>query len=278
MPYTQSNPRIYFESAGDEAHAPLVLIEGLGAQMIGWRDEFVAKLVDHGLRVIRLDNRDVGQSEMFGTPEDLSADYAMADMASDICQVLDMLNLPSAHIVGQSMGGVIAQTLAIRHPERVRSMVLFYTAPGFLPEFLGDVFQHGTAIAPSPSLPREDAIQMFVTSQTICGSPAYASDDAWLRELGGRSFDRGFRPDGILRQMSVVMRAEDLRADLGRIAMPTAIIHGRADLLVRAEAGIEIARAVPSAELHLYPGLGHQIAQPLWDDFVTIIARTVGRA
>jgi pimeloyl-ACP methyl ester carboxylesterase len=279
MPHTESRPRIYFETAGDEAHPPVVLIEGLGAQMIGWRDGFVDQLVERGLHVIRLDNRDVGLSEMLGSRDEHLADYALADMAADVAHVLDALKLPSAHIVGQSMGGAIAQTLAIKQPDRVSSMVLIYTTPAIEPAFLGEVLLQGAAdFAPSESLSRDEAVAAYVDVQRMSGSPAYEFDEVWLRELGGLSFDRAYRPDGILRQLSVMLRSEDRRADLAAITIPVAIIHGRDDRLVRPEASIEMARLMPTAELHLYPGLGHQVAKPLWGEFATIIERTVRRA
>lgn len=278
MPHTRTSPRIYFEVEGDPSAPPVVLIEGLGAQMVGWRDAFVAKLVARGLRVIRLDNRDVGLSDMLGSASDHAADYALADMAGDVCRVLDALDTPAAHIVGQSMGGAIAQTMAMQFPERVQSLVLFYTAPGFLPEFLGQAILDSSHVTPPPGdLPRAEAVQAYVDNQRVCASPAYGFDEPSVRALGEVSFDRAYRPDGILRQMSAMSRAQDLRPGLASVTAPSAIIHGRDDALVNFEAGIEIARHLPDSELHLYPGMGHQIAQPLWDDFATIIERTVQR-
>ena len=279
MPHTKTTPRIYFESEGDASAPPVVLIEGLGAQMVGWRDAFVVKLVARGLRVIRLDNRDVGLSDMLGLAENHVAGYSLADMASDVTRMLDALDIPAAHIVGQSMGGAIAQTMAIRYPDRVLSLVLFYTAPGFLPHLLGQAILDSSHVTPPPpDLPRAEAVEAYVENQRVCASPAYGFDETSVRALGALSFDRAYRPDGALRQLSAVSSGEDLRPGLGAVIVPAAVIHGRDDALVKFEAGIEIAQHLPQAELHLYSGMGHQIAQPLWDDFATIIERTVRRA
>ena len=137
MPFTTTEgPAIYYETTGDPANPPIVLIAGASAQLIWWREEIVQNLLDHGLFVIRLDNRDVGLSAKIGGPNDVALAYSVADMAKDVCRVLDALGVTSAHIVGQSLGGIISQVMAINHPERVRSMVLFYTVPAFAMEYL----------------------------------------------------------------------------------------------------------------------------------------------
>lgn len=280
MPYTEGEGlRMYYEAEGDESHPPVVLLEGMGAQMIGWRDGFIAELLARDLRVIRMDNRDVGLSGMTGGPEDRVASYTLSDMAGDVCRVLDSLGLASAHIVGQSMGGAIAQTMAIDHPDRVGSLVLVYTAPAIEMALLTDeLIQRSQEFSPPPVVSREDAIAAFLENERLAGTSAYPSNEAWLRELGGLSYDRGFRPDGIHRQMSVLFTSGDRREALGSLTMPTAIIHGREDRLVKAQASIEMAQLIPQAELHLYPGMGHMVVEPLWSEFAEIIRRTVARA
>lgn len=278
MPHTANgSPRIYFETHGNPAHPPVVLIEGLGAQMIGWPEGFLNRLVDRDLHVIALDNRDVGLSEMMGGPEDLTAAYSLSDMAGDVCRVLDTLEIEAAHIVGQSMGGAIAQTLGIEMPERVLSLTLIYTAPVFDVSFVTEEALGRKDLLPPADLSRDEAIAAFVDSQRPCASTAYAFDEARVADLGARSFDRAFRPDGIARQTSAVISSSDRRPALANITVPTAIIHGRADRLVKAEASIAMAEIIKTAELHLYPGMGHVVAEPLWDDFAAIVARTVGR-
>lgn len=279
MPHTENGrPRIYFETRGDPAHPPLVLIEGLGAQMIGWPEGFLNRLVDRGLYVITLDNRDVGLSEMMGSPDDVATAYTLSDMAGDVCRVLDTLGLAAAHIAGQSMGGAIAQTLGIEMPARVLSLTLIYTAAVFDASVITEEALGRKDLVPPANLTRDEAIASYVDSQRPCASTAYPFDEVRVAETGARSFDRAYRPDGIVRQTSAVMSSPDRRPALAAVTVPTTIIHGRADRLIKEEASIEMAAIMKGAELHLYPGMGHVVAEPLWDDFVAIIARTVGRA
>jgi pimeloyl-ACP methyl ester carboxylesterase len=232
MPYTQgTGPRIYFEMQDVAGGDPLVLIEGMGAQMIGWRQGFVDLLKDRGFSVIRMDNRDVGLSDKLGNWRQTAACYSVRDMAEDVCRVLDTLGLQSAHIVGQSMGGIMAQAMTIHWPERVRSLNLIYTAPAFdeallQPELLKQL-SSGVPKLPFP-IPRWLLTRLFMPGLMACGSPAYPPDEAWLREMVGQFYDRGFR--------------------------------------------------IPDAALHVYPGMGHAIAEALWPEFVTIIAATAHRA
>lgn len=280
MPHTPTPAGIYYETRGPDTGQPLVLIEGLGAQMIGWRAGFIDCLVARGFHIVLLDNRDVGLSGKFGEPHQTAAAYTLSDMAEDVCAVLDALGLASAHIVGQSMGGAIAQLLAIEHPARVRSMTLFYTVPAFSPEHLTDEIQQrlaeGLPLAPASS--RDEAIAAHVANERYSASTAYAFDEAWITELAGLAYDRGYRPDGVQRQTAAVLGSGDRSPHLTALDLPTAIIHGRADRLLKYQAGIELARLIPDSELHLYPGMGHVVVAPLWDDFANIIHRTAGRA
>lgn len=278
MPYTSTSPRLYFETSGDAAGVPMVLISGLGAQLIVWRDEFVQRLVDQGLFVIRLDNREVGLSDKTADPDVLIADYEVDAFADDVCRVLDELGISSAHVAGESMGGAISQRMAIARPGRVRSATLFYSAPGLDPSFLGDaILQAVSAPALPADMSREDAIAAMVEGERLAASTAYPFDEAWMRRSKELYYDRGFRPDGAKRQASVILRSGDWRSELGGITCPVAIIHGRADRLVNPHAALEMARLIPDAELHLYPGLGHQVARELWDEFIPIMMRTVRR-
>jgi pimeloyl-ACP methyl ester carboxylesterase len=281
MPYTQGEgPRIYFEPNGPIGDDPIILLEGMGAQMIGWRQGFVDRLAAQGLSVILMDNRDVGMSDKLGGRRDTAACYTVSDMAADVCRVLDTLGLASAHIVGQSMGGIIAQSMAIHHPERVRSLTLFYTAPAFDAALLRPDFAKrlaaGVPRLPFP-IPRWLMVRMFIDDARRCFSPAYPPDEAWVRELVHKSYARGFRLDGVARQMAAVKSGVDHRAMLGRITAPTAIIHGRADHAIKAEAAIELAQGITDSSLHIYPGMGHAVAEPLWPEFAAIIARNARR-
>jgi pimeloyl-ACP methyl ester carboxylesterase len=280
MPHTSSvGPRIYFETSGDPAHEPLVLINGLGAQMHGWRDGLVQRLVDQGLFVIRMDNRDVGLSDQTAEPGTLLAEYEIDDFPKDVCRVLDELGIASAHVVGESMGGAIAQRMAITQPDRTRSATLFYTAPGFDMAFVGDAIIQALAEPPmTADMPRDAAIGKMVDNERLTASTGFPFDEAWIIRSKEMHYDRGFHPCGQQRQASAMVKAGVWLDALETIRCPVAVIHGRADRLVRTEAAFELGQRIPDAELHIYPGMGHQVIPELWDEFVPIIMRTVGRA
>jgi pimeloyl-ACP methyl ester carboxylesterase len=269
---------IYYETMGAASGPPVLMIQGFTAQMIGWRDGFCRKLVERGLRVIRFDNRDVGLSEKFGGPDDLDGGYTLADMARDSFGVLDALDLSGAHVVGQSMGGMIAQIMADTQPERVRSLSLIYTAPGLEQRHFGPNIHDGSMTPAALRLSREEAIEAYFRQEQMASSPGYAFNEAWIRELGGLGYDRCHAPDGNLRQWHAMLRGAPSFANLERLTMPAAVIHGRADGLIKASAGIELGARIASAEVHLYPGMGHEVVEPLWDEFADIIQRTVRRA
>jgi pimeloyl-ACP methyl ester carboxylesterase len=284
MPLTTADgPAIYYETTGDPANPPIVLISGASAQLIWWRDEFVQRLIDRDLFVIRLDNRDVGLSAKIGGPDDIDAAYGIGDMADDVCRVLDALGIASAHIVGQSLGGGIAQVMAITRPERVRSMVVFYTIPAFEAQYLTEELQKSALTLTGPDAPptpvtRAEIIEGFYRRELNTRSTAYDFDEAWMREYITACVDRGHCPGGVARQAQAAMRLGDLRPELRKLSLPVTVIHGREDRLLRVEAGFEIGRVVPDAELHIYPGMGHEFPRPLWDEFANIIARTTQRA
>jgi pimeloyl-ACP methyl ester carboxylesterase len=279
MPHTNSTPRIYFETSGDPGDEPLVLINGLGAQMHGWRDGLVERLVDQGLFVIRMDNRDVGLSDQMGPVGTLLADYDIDSFPADVCRVLDELGIGSAHVVGESMGGAIAQRMAITQPDRTRSATLFYTAPGFDLAFVGDAIIQALAAPPlTADMPRDAAIAAMVENERLTASTEFPFDEAWIIRSKEMHYDRGFHPDGQQRQASAMVKAGVWLDALADIRCPVAVIHGRADRLVKTEAAFELGRRIPDAEVHIYPGMGHQVIPELWDEFVPIIMRTVERA
>jgi pimeloyl-ACP methyl ester carboxylesterase len=286
MPHTSADgPSIYYEASGDPAGQPLVLIAGASAQLIWWRDAFVQRLVERGFFVICPDNRDVGLSAKMGGPGDVGPTYTIEAMSDDICRVLDDLGLPSAHIVGQSLGGGIAQVMAIARPDRVRSMVLFFTVPAFELQFLTGVLQESLVTAAGPEaepLPvlstRDAAIEEIVERERNTRSTAYPFDETWVREYAARCHDRAYCPEGILRQVHAAMSLGDRRAQLRALKLPATVIHGRVDRLLKVEAGFELGQLIPDAELHIYPGMGHELPAPLWDEFANIITRTADRA
>lgn len=278
MPHTPTSPAIYYETSGNPADTPVVLVSGMTAQMLVWRDGFVDCLVKRGMFVIRLDNRDVGLSGQTGGPDDLTQKYKVDDMGDDVCRVLDALGLESAHVVGESLGGAIAQAMAINTPERVRSAVLFYTSPSFEPRFLTDEILSLFATPPSfEPTAREAELERFIEDRRRCGSPVYPFDEAWAAEFGARCYDRCHRPDGWARQMMAAVSSGDRSGALPNVAIPTAVIHGRHDRLVKPEASLEIARLIPNSELHIYPDMGHEVAMELWEEYADIIVRTAAR-
>jgi pimeloyl-ACP methyl ester carboxylesterase len=276
---TPAGIAVYYQTEGDPSGSPLVLIHGGGAQLIGWDDRFCALLVDIGFYVIRLDNRDVGLSQATGGPDDLAADYDLTDMATDVLAVLDDLGVARAHIVGMSMGGYIAQLLAIHHPSRVASLGLMSTGPSSEPEFLvGD--HTGEAVTAAPArLDRDAYVTMFVGGQRHYQSPGFPFDEAASAELGGRYYDRAYTPSGLIRQWNALLNGPlERREDLARVTVPTVIIHGRQDQSVHWRAALEMARLMPHSEVHLYEEMGHDVPEQLWPQFVIALARTAGRA
>ena len=277
MPQTKGEVQIYYETRGSSGGIPILFVQGFTWQLIGWREGFCQRFVDRGAFVILYDNRDVGLSQKFGGPDDYDGGYSLADMARDGFSVLDDLGLASAHVVGASMGGMIAQIMALAQPSRVRSLNLIYTAPSMDPRYF--VQQEAQAAVPSGKrLKREEALKEFVERERASASTAYPYDEQWVRELGSRMYDRCYAPDGILRQLCAMLRWAPTPDALGGLGMPSSIIHGRADGRIRAEAALDIGCVLKNSELHIYPGLGHEIPAPLWDEFATIIMRTAARA
>ena len=267
MPTTPSG--MYWDSQGPLDGPPVLLIEGYTGQLIGWREEFCAMLTAKGLRVLRMDNRDIGLSrhELEG------ATYSISDMADDVREILDDAGMDKATIVGQSMGGLIAQHVALNHPDRVAGLVLFYTTPTI--NYVSDgVFQSDIVIPQTHA----EAIDVFLAGNRDTASPAYAYDEAAQRLLASRMYDRDPDQSGVPRQRNAVRQMPDLTDRLSNITVPVALIHGRDDALISAQGSLRIAEQVPQAELHLYPGLGHEIAKALWPDFVAVVERTVRRS
>jgi pimeloyl-ACP methyl ester carboxylesterase len=263
--HTPSGARIAWDSFGDPFLPPMVLIQGLGAQMVGWRPGFCKRLADEGFHVIRFDNRDVGESQRY--PE---GGYSLSDFADDTAALLDELGLATAHIVGQSMGGMIAQLLWLRHPDRVRSLGLLYTAAN------GNHYPHRDealerTTRPIPTV-RAEFAAYYAEGEAMCRSTAYPQDIAWLTDLGGVVWDRSWDPDGAQRQVAVLLSAPD-RMDIVRtIEVPTVIIAGDADALVSPAASDELHALIPGSTLKIFPGMGHELPQPLWDDIAGLLA------
>jgi len=279
MPYANAGgAKIYYEAEGPDGAETALFIEGFSAQMVGWHPRLLRLFLDRGLRVVTFDNRDVGLSWKSGGPQDLDGFYSLADMANDGFAVLDDLGIQRAHIVGQSMGGMIAQIMATAQPDRVKSLSLIYTTPSRAPEFLRGTMDPAVILTVQPRLPRDQAIELYVEREKICASPLYPFDEARKRELGGLSYDRCYAPDGPPRQFAAIARTPEPFLDARSITMPTVILHGRDDGHIRPEAAMELARLLPQSEIHIYAGMGHELAEKLWNDYVDAICRTIGRA
>ena len=285
-----------FESFGDLTAEPLVLIAGLGSQMIRWTRPFCDGLARRGYRVIRFDNRDAGHSTHLhdcGVPDfaGLSAalkagerpdvPYTLGDMADDTIGLLDALDIPRAHVVGRSMGGMIAQVMASEHPERVLSLTSIMSCTGNpgLPQAEPDVMALMTGQAPDPLEDREGFLkQRLAFAQRIAGVRC-PFDGAAHRALVLEEAERAYDPVGTARQMAAVAAAGDRRARLTTITAPTLVIHGTEDPLFPRACGEDTAAVIPNAELLLLDGLGHELPEPSFPtvtDAIDRIARQRG--
>ena len=262
---TPSGARIAWDSFGSPAQPPMVLIQGLSAQMVGWRPGFCQRLANEGFYVIRFDNRDVGESQRYP-----AGGYTFADFADDTTALLDMLHLDTAHIAGQSMGGIIAQVLWQRHPQRVRSLGLIYTAA--TGQHYGnreDALERMNRPLPQT---REEFAAYYTEGESMCRSTAYPQDVDWLTELGGVVWDRSWDAAGIQRQVEVLLSAPD-RVDIVRsIEVPTVIIAGDADQLILPRASQELHELIPGSTLRIFEGMGHELPQPLWGEISQLLA------
>lgn len=282
-----------WDSFGDEHAPPLVLIMGLGMQMIGWDEALCEKLAARGFRVIRFDNRDVGQSSWMdtsGEPDPLRvwnemmkkrarppSPYTLADLAEDTVGLLDGLGIRAAHLAGASMGGMIAQEIAIRHPERVLSLTSIMSTTGE-PDVRGPSFETLAALLEPFPPERAAFIERSVRLQRTIGSPGFPRDEAYVRRLAARSFDRGYHPAGMKRQLIAIWASPGRRQALASLKIPTVVFHGDADPLLPVEDGVDTARAIPGARLIRVPGMGHELPREIWPRLVDAIAEAAGRA
>ena len=268
---------------------PLLLIMGLGMPLLGWPDELVAELAGLGFRVIRFDNRDIGLSQGFehrGVPSlaraslryllrlRVQSPYTLPDMAADTLGVLDALGVRSAHVCGASMGGMIAQHLAAKHPERVRSLTLVMTSSGarHLPQPSMAVRQALLKRPASGAVP--DVVAHLERLLQIIGSPMYRPDPARLRQRLEQMVRRAWRPDGTARQLLAVAADGDRTPLLGRIRTRTRVLHGQADVLIPVAAAADLQAHIPGALLDLVPGMGHDLPLPLLPRIARAIADT----
>lgn len=275
---------IVYEDFGDEDHPAVLLIMGLGAQLLLWRRDFCEKLVNQGLRVIRYDNRDVGLSSKLpgahsGAPliprmarslvgVKSPAGYTLEDMADDAAALLDHLGIDRAHVVGGSMGGMIAQVFAARHAGRTRSLGVIFSSnnrallppPG--PRQLMALLQKPTDTT------RDGVIANAIRLTRIIGSPGFPVAEDKARADALESYERSYYPAGVGRQFAAILGSGSLLRYNRQTSAPTVVIHGKADKLMRPSGGRSIARAIPGARLVLFDGMGHELPEPLWDDII----------
>ncbi len=263
---------IAYETFGTEGR-PLLLIQGALAPMIGWNDDFCAALVHKGFHVARFDNRDAGRSSR------ATAKYALTDLADDGLVVVDALGWAGAHVVGVSLGGMIAQVMASRHPDRVLSLTSLSSAPDHFMRWdrrkFATIARFAAVHLRRPTDPDRAAEQM-IRIYRILGSTGYPHDEDWIRDVGRRSFEH--RPDfaAFRRQAAAVFAAGDRRADLAHVTAPTLVITGEADPVQPVRAGRATAEAIPGARFVTYPGMGHDLPRELWPAIIDEIHRTAG--
>jgi pimeloyl-ACP methyl ester carboxylesterase len=295
MPHVKANGLdIYYESHGPDDAEPILLIMGLGAQMTRWSPELIAALTAAGHRVIAFDNRDVGLTEKLdaaGAP-DMAAivkalqagqtppvAYTLDEMAADAAGLLEALGVPRAHIVGASMGGMIAQLVAADHPARTLSLTSIMSSTGnpSLPRATPEAMARLNTPAPDPTRDLDAFLDSAVEGAKVMAG-TYRVDEAQVRAASLRDFQRSYYPVGFQRQYAGILASPDRRPKLKTIAAPTVVIHGDADPLVPVDGGRDTAANIPGAELIVVPGVGHEMPLAVLDQFVAGILSAVARA
>ncbi|HJP76328.1 MAG TPA: alpha/beta hydrolase [Pseudonocardiaceae bacterium] len=289
MPRVTANGlELEYETFGDPTDPPLVLIMGLSAQMTNWPEGFCNLLAEQGYHVVRFDNRDIGLSTYLDDlprvdlPAVLGGDlstapYRLSDFADDTVGLLDALGIRKAHIVGASMGGMIAQQLVIDHPERVRSLCSIMSTTG--DRSVGHSTQEAMGVLLRPAAKdRESAIAGSVAAGRIIGSPGYPASEEELLVKATAAYDRAYHPAGVARQMAAIAASPDRTEGLRKVAVPTMVIHGADDPLVNVSGGEATATAVPGASLLIIPGMGHDLPTPLWTKIADAIVANAQRA
>jgi pimeloyl-ACP methyl ester carboxylesterase len=275
-----------YEIFGAADAEPLILIMGLGAQMIHWDDDFCRELAARGFRVIRFDNRDIGKSTKLTGGKRLSplellklrflkipvaATYKLRDMAEDVIGLMDTLGIKSAHLVGASMGGMIAQEIAISFPQRVRTLTSILSTTGN-PKVPGPTREAAAMLMAPPVTTREEFIDRFAQTWKLLRVGSFPLDEARDRERAERTFERGLNPAGVGRQLRAVLASGSRKERLASVKTPTLVIHGTVDPLVRLEGGKDTAASIPGAKLLMVEGMGHALPIPMWPQIIDAIA------
>lgn len=291
MPTAEANGlTLYYEDAGQGE--PLLLIMGMGSQLVFWDARFIAGLVERGFRVITFDHRDVGLStrlDHLPAPGlrsllvrgvlrlPMGAPYTLDDMACDAVGLLDVLGIERAHVVGSSMGGMIAQLLAVNHRRRVRTLTSMNSHPG---DALSRLARPRALRALFTPLPRERqaAVERYVAIRRIIAGPGFPFDEHDMRTKATRAFDRAMYMPGVRRHLAAIAAAPSRVAALRRTDVPALVIHGTHDPLVPAHGGRMTARALPRARLRMIPGMGHELPRSIWPTLIDEIADLAARS
>jgi pimeloyl-ACP methyl ester carboxylesterase len=282
---------LVYDTFGPPAAPPVLLIMGLGAQMIDWKDEFCAQLAGRGFRVIRFDNRDVGHSTIFkdaGSPdvdamveaigrgETVEAPYLLSDLVADTVGLLDAIGVEKAHVVGLSMGGMIAQLMAAGHPDRVLTLTSIMSSSGE-PGYPTSTPKAWACLTAPLETELEPFIEQYIAKWRVYAGPAYPIDPSVANDHAARLFERGVHPAGRNRQMAAILASGSRREALASVRCPALVIHGDSDPVVPIEAGLATANFIDGAEVLVFEGMGHDLAKGLWPEVVDAIARHAGR-
>ena len=279
---------IAYETFGDPSDPALLLVMGLATQMIAWHDDFCAQLAQRGFHVIRFDNRDVGRSSaMRDLPvptlrqltlrSKKAARYTLSDMAGDAVGLLDQLGIERAHVVGASMGGMIAQTIAIEHPQRVLSLCSIMSNTGA--RFSGQPkLATYRVLLGTPPKERDKFIDHVLKVYKVIGSPGFDRNEDDLRDVAARSYDRGRNPAGSGRQLAAIIASGDRTSRLGSISVPTVVIHGTKDKLVNPSGGRATAKAIPGSRLVKIEGMGHDLPRGAWPQIIGAVTANAALA
>jgi len=274
-----------YEIFGAPDAEPLVLIMGLGAQMIHWDDDFCRQLAERGFRVIRFDNRDIGKSTRMSGGKPLrameliklrlfkiapEAPYKLWDMANDVIGLLDALGIRKAHIVGASMGGMIAQEIAMQHPDRVLSLTSIMSSTGN-PKLPQPTREASAILLAPPPATKEEYIERFGKTWKVLRGASFPLDEQKDLERAERTYARGLNPAGVGRQLRAILASGNRKERLRSVMAPTLVIHGTIDPLVRVEAGKDTAASIPGAKLLLIDGMGHALPIPMWPAIIGAI-------
>ena len=274
-----------YEIFGDAEAEPMLLIMGLGGQMIHWEDDFCRQLAARGFRVIRFDNRDIGKSSHLSGGKRLSpvellklrflkipvaAPYRLRDMADDTIGLMDALGIKSAHVVGMSMGGMIAQEIAITYPQRARSLISIMSTTGN-PKVPPPTREASAVLMAPPPTTREEYFARFAQTWKILRVGSFPEDEALDRARAERTFARGLNPAGVGRQLRAILASGSRKERLAQVKAPTLVIHGTVDPLVHPMGGKDTAASIPGAKLLMIEGMGHALPIPMWPQIIDAI-------